>query len=394
MQPKRLAPVLAAIVALVAGGFTLAAVIHSGSDGTSARVEISIPGATPSTQNTTAPDVAVEVPRLAVRSAKASELGHHADLRSETPPGVPRSQLEANRRQQEALAQTDQLPLVTPLAATTQRGCTTRLVANRSSRRGVRPRILVPHSTISRNVPGWGDVFAIDNLFDSPSFAASSNYVIDDEGHCSYIVPESEKAWTQAAANPFAISVEMIAMDNPSIDGDYGRSAGLAKIGLVFHDAAQRWGIPLQRGLVSNCTVVRPGIVQHKDLGACGGGHVDITPYSVDRVIAAARSAGSLPKHHYASRTLCEGASGTDVQRLQGFLDRRLRNHGHPGLGRDGSYGPATERARHLVTYDLGFPRGSVRRPCASSRTQHFVRHPDKRPPSYKDRAKARAALR
>jgi N-acetyl-anhydromuramyl-L-alanine amidase AmpD len=64
----------------------------------------------------------------------------------------------------------------------------------------------VLHYTVSPNRVGWSDVNAVVAEFANPAFQASSNYVIDGEGHCAYIVRESDKAWTQAAANPFAIS--------------------------------------------------------------------------------------------------------------------------------------------------------------------------------------------
>lgn len=229
----------------------------------------------------------VTIPAQAAKEASASDVANHEGLKNETPPGVPSDQIEAAREQQDKLAQTDQLPIVSPDAAPSQRGCTSRFVRNYSSRRGVRPRLLVTHYTVSPNRPGWDDVWAIVNLFNTPSFAASSNYVIDSEGHCAYIVRESDKAWTQATANPVSISIEVV---NTGREKTLAGPAGLRKIGLVWADAARRWKIPLQQGKVAGCMVVRPGIVDHHALGACGGGHFDVTPYSVPAVIAAAKA--------------------------------------------------------------------------------------------------------
>ena len=191
----------------------------------------------------------------------------------ETPAGVPASLIEAGRAQQDRLAYSDQLPLVTPLAATEQRGCTTQTVVNQSSRRGVAPRLLVAHYTVSRA----GSREAIVRLFDTPSFQASSNYVIDRDGSCSYIVPESSKAWAQAGFNSVAVSIEFVAMGDEG-----GLSPQQVKVGArVFADSAARWNIPIQRGKVSGCTVVAGGLVDHQELGACGGGHHDIEPFSM-----------------------------------------------------------------------------------------------------------------
>ncbi len=261
-----------------------------------------------------APDTTVTAPSSAVAQAKAG-VDDHADARNETPDGVKPAVIEAGREQQDRLAATDQLPVVSPLAAPEQAGCASRFVRNYSSRRGVRPRLLVVHYTVSPNRPGWDDVNAIVSLFDRASFQASSNYVIDAEGHCAYIVRESDKAWTQATFNPVAISVEVI---NTGSEPRFMDPAGYAKLGRVFADAAKRWDIQIRRGSVSGCTVTRSGIVDHNTLGACGGGHADITPYPlqpvIDAIAAAAggakptsatdrRRCGALAYHRHTART-------------------------------------------------------------------------------------------
>jgi hypothetical protein len=275
---KRLALILALLVVLIAA--IIGAFVIFGDDGGSTverqKVVLGGPHGTPTTT--------VAVPMQAIEAAKDSEVGQHDGLRSENPPGLSDAQKDAAVEQQEELAASDQLPIITPDAAPQQRGCTTKLVQNFSSRRGVRPRVFVLHYTVSANRPGTSDVYAIAGLFDRPSFAASSNYIIDNEGNCLYIVRESDKAWTQAAANPIAISVEII---NTGHESTLAGTAGLQKIALVASDALKRWEIPVQRGRVSGCTVTRPGIIDHLSLGACGGGHHDISPFSVASVIAA-----------------------------------------------------------------------------------------------------------
>src|SRR5439155_773852 len=72
-------------------------------------------------------------------------------MKNETPADAPKSTIENAREQQDALAASDQLPIVSPDAAPTQRGCTSNFVVNYSSRRGVRPRLFVLHYTVSPN---------------------------------------------------------------------------------------------------------------------------------------------------------------------------------------------------------------------------------------------------
>ena len=277
------------------------------------------------------PTTTVTVPEEAVDQAKASEVGEHEGLRSENPPGLPAAQKDAAVEQQEELAKSDQLPIITPDAAPLQRGCSTRLVQNFSSRRGVRPRLFVLHYTVSPNRDGWSDVWSIVSLFDRTSFAASSNYVIDAEGHCAYIVRESDKAWTQAAANPVSISVEVI---NTGHESTYAGTDGLAKIGLVASDALKRWEIPLQRGRVVGCRVTRPGVVDHLSLGACGGGHHDISPFSVDEVLLAIAKARTVVKPKpllpvYKITASRPGKVRTKLTRHPDVIVAQLAKHGY-----------------------------------------------------------------
>lgn len=234
-------------------------------------------------------DSTVKVPiGAAVQVAQSPELSQPGGLRTENPAGVTPEQLDASRDKQEQLAQTDQLPIVQPDAAPQQAGCVSRFVRNYSTRRGVRPREIVLHYTVSPNRPGWTDVNAIVNLFNSPSSQASSNYVVDAEGNCAYIVRESDKSWTQAAGNPFSISFEIIATGH---EPTFCTGPCQAKVAKVIAAISKRWEIPLQPGLVAGCIPVRPGIIQHKDWGLCGGGHFDISPFQVAPFIVAAQVA-------------------------------------------------------------------------------------------------------
>ena len=235
----------------------------------------------------TKPDVTLTIPAAAVENAEKSGVAGHRAASDEAPAAASADELADAKQQQADFARDDQLPDA-PLAAPSQAGCVYRGVANQSSRGGVKPRLFVLHYTVSANRAGWDDVNAIVGLFDRPSFSASSHFVIDREGHCAYIVPETAKAWTQAAGNPVSISVEII---NTGSEASLISGAGLAKLGRVISDSTKRWGIPLQVGKVSGCKVVRPGVIDHRTFGACGGGHHDVGPYTIDAPLVAAKAA-------------------------------------------------------------------------------------------------------
>lgn len=223
------------------------------------------------------PVATLKVPLSALRSAQDGLKGHKGS-RGQAPAGASAEALRNARAQDVRLAKADNLPRVFPDAAPQQRGCVTRLVQNYSSRNGVAPRAFILHYTVSPNRPGWSDVNAVVGIFDTAAYQASSNYVIDGEGNCAYIVRETDKAWTQAAANPVSISVEVIATGQES---QYIAKPGLAKLAMVISDALNRWKIPLQLGAFSNGVLTRPGILDHRMLGPAGGGHFDI-----DQIIA------------------------------------------------------------------------------------------------------------
>jgi hypothetical protein len=228
----------------------------------------------------------VVAPAKAVESAR--ETSTHQGARDEDPGTATSAELAAAKKQQLAFSRSDRLPPTIPLAAPSQPGCRTRMVVNKSSRHGVRPRLLVMHYTVSPNRPGFQDVNAITTLFNQRSFAASSTYVIDRDGNCNYIVAEAEKPWTQAAANPVSISWEII---NTGSERPLFTKTGLKKMARIVSDSARRWHIPIRAGKVRRgCLVVRSGVIDHRAFGACGGNHGDIYPFSTAPIIAAAKA--------------------------------------------------------------------------------------------------------
>lgn len=195
-----------------------------------------------------------------------------------------------------------QKPLPTAGASAGFPGCVTRFVRNQSSRNGIRPQWQVLHYTVSRNVPGWSDVNAIVALFDRPSAQASSNFIIDAEGHCAYVVPVEAKSWTQAAANPFSVSYEII---NSGSESALMGAAGYARLKLVMTEVQRRTGIPRTAGGNQGCVPTRKGVVQHADFGICGGGHHDINPFSKANVIRVVGSPAPKPVTSHAKK-LCQ----------------------------------------------------------------------------------------
>jgi hypothetical protein len=215
-----------------------------------------------------------------------NEQAAHSDLRQEPQ----QASSPAVLQQDQALKPPGQPtpPANIPLATVTQPGCRTLLVRNFSDRGGAPILLGVLHQTISPDA-GWSGVLGNVKWFDTSAAQASSNYIVARSGgQCAYIVPETKKAWAQAGFNRVALSIEVTETGR---EGSYlplgpGRQR-IIQLMIAWH---HRWALPYQHGIVNaaSCTVVRPGFVEHKDLGSCGGGHFDDTPYSIEALIAAA----------------------------------------------------------------------------------------------------------
>ncbi len=254
-----------ALVALAALGITVN--VFTGEDG-STTITVKVKG--PSGPTTvTAPEPAVEA---------LEEDRHHDGAANERPEGIPLEKLIEGEAQREAFAERDQLPLTTPDAAPQTPGCNSRFIrTNYSSRGRVKPRLIVLHITVSPD-RGQSGVNANTAWFANPAARVSSHYIVSGDGHCNYVVREVDNAWTQAAYNRLSLSIEITATQS---QGYLLRSGGHAKVSRLVAGMAKRWGIPIRRGAVnnSNCTVTRSGIVDHVQLGKCGGNHSDINPY-------------------------------------------------------------------------------------------------------------------
>lgn len=185
-----------------------------------------------------------------------------------------------------------------PLAAQEFPGCRTRFVGNYSSRNGVKPRIIVLHQTVSRE-RGQASQDALTAYANRRSSGVSWHFLIGPtNGLCTFSVPLNMKAWTQGNANPFAFGIEVERYgDEPT----YVEGAGEAKLIAVMRELGRRFDIPMRAGKVVNCQVVRSGVVEHSDLGACGGGHADVKPWSTAPLIAKAAASPKVRKTYRAA---------------------------------------------------------------------------------------------
>jgi hypothetical protein len=152
-------------------------------------------------------------------------------------------------------------------------------VACQSSRNGVRPTIIVLHSTEGQNVPGsTKDLEGLAAFFDRLSTQASSHVATDSDGNSARMVPDSRKAWTCAGYNSMSLNVEQIGFAAQS-EWAMAELRETARWIAYWH---RNFGIPIRQSTSS-------GVCQHVDLGAAGGGHHDCGPsYPFEKVLELA----------------------------------------------------------------------------------------------------------
>jgi N-acetyl-anhydromuramyl-L-alanine amidase AmpD len=219
----------------------------------------------------------------------------------------------------------------------------TALVRNHSTRQGTRPLLWVVHDAEMPNLPKLASLHAIAAWFNNPAVQASSNYATDAWGNTVLMVPTTAKAWHVAFFNPWAIGDELIGYASQ-------KSWPVAQLRAAAELAARddlKYGIPIQHGKVAGCTIVRPGIVRHADLGGCGGGHHDPgTGFPLPRFIALVKQyadALRTPKSKTKPAAKPKPARRCKVNDVQYALNTRA--HARPQLAVDGVPGPKTRAA-------------------------------------------------
>jgi N-acetyl-anhydromuramyl-L-alanine amidase AmpD len=145
------------------------------------------------------------------------------------------------------------------------------LSRNYSSRNGTKPVLFVIHDAEMPNYPNLASLWAIKAWFNNPQAQASATWATDRWGNTIQMVPVEAKAWHVAFFNSWAVGDELIGYASQTTWPE-AQLRAVAKLNAAF-DA--RYGVPVQRGRVSGCTILRAGTVEHADLGSCGGGHHD-----------------------------------------------------------------------------------------------------------------------
>jgi hypothetical protein len=163
---------------------------------------------------------------------------------------------------------------------------------NYSAGRNGKPRLIVLHTAEgSRTIESLGRFFA------SRSAEASSHAGADDTPNTiGEYVARSNRAWTQAAYNGTAVSIELCAFARWPLAEWEKHPILLSNVAKWIAEEAAYFGIPIKALTPMQAQGASAGVCQHKDLGAAGGGHSDCGPnFPMGKVLDMARSGGAAP---------------------------------------------------------------------------------------------------
>lgn len=269
--------VLAVLLAFLAGGFAAEVVVDDGGGKTrTVRVSVGKPKPIPEgvqidagTQVSAAEEKESAARPFSVTPGAPSLANAgpdiHEDQADETPPGVTPEESADAKVTPPGIGK----PL--PPAGAQNYTCTRNYVRNYSNRApGTKVSQFVLHFTVSRP----GSLPQIRNLFDTPSFGASSTLGLELDGECEQWVPFGKKAWTQGAFNSVSESVEIVTND---LSRAQWLGAPILKRGILAQIVADRLrarGLPPTLVDPVGCTP-KAGYTDHGRL-ECGNSHWDV----------------------------------------------------------------------------------------------------------------------
>lgn len=209
----------------------------------------------------------------------------HEDAVDETPPGVPKAALQEGKRFEAEQAKT-QLSTPEPPSGAQNYRCRSHPVKNQSGLNGKRVGTAL-HFTVG------GTIESVWQLFNRPSYGASSNYGISLTGRCEQWVPTSRKAWAQLSANSAYVSIEITTND---LTRAQWLAAPLIKDGILaslVRDLQRSIGSPLKLVDPVGCNWLA-GITDHNRL-ECGNSHWDVGEHFPWAVFMAQVRRGAAP---------------------------------------------------------------------------------------------------
>jgi hypothetical protein len=245
-----------------------------------------------------------------------------------------------------------------PLATPNWPGCQTRILPTNWSNRVTSVRGIGLHYTAGGNRPGLSDMIGLTGFASSAAAGVSWHFLIDADGHCFYSVPVSKKAWTIGNLNSQTVNIEVVGTGS---ERTYpATTAGAAKLRRVVRRIAAVYGLPIQVGATNGaCSITRPGIITHWMGGPCSGGHHDIRPYDIARVVRfiATAPCNARCKRIRRQRRVVEGRRRKHARLHERYGELGCRRRMHERRLREYTRPECRRRKRRGHSQHLGITR-------------------------------------
>jgi len=148
------------------------------------------------------------------------------------------------------------------------------IVSHQSSREGGRIHAAILHTTEGGDNPkGMADLKSLGALFDTEE--ASAHLGVNVEGKIARYVEDDQKAWAVCNFNSLTISLEQIGFSAFTKEEWFKRDKQLRGAAEFLQYCHEKYEVPLRHGWVVGGTILRTGVLQHKNLGVEGCGHTD-----------------------------------------------------------------------------------------------------------------------
>jgi len=161
-----------------------------------------------------------------------------------------------------------------------------------SSRGNATCRLVTIHTA-----EGARTIESLGSFFANPANQVSSHAGADDQpGRIGVYVKRAYKAWTQANANPYCVSLELCGFAAWPLEEWHRHPNMLANCAAWIAEECQAFDIPLRLLSAAQAQGGGAGVCQHRDLGTWGGNHSDCGDgFPIGEVLAMAGGATGPP---------------------------------------------------------------------------------------------------
>lgn len=160
----------------------------------------------------------------------------------------------------------------------------TRYVHNNRSRLGIKPRLIILHTTEGYNRSGTSDLTSLASWFNGPE-KLSAHYGVDQQGNSVRMVPDDRVAYAAGTVyNSISLNIEQVAFADRTSKQQWIRDHHLQlyRVAAILADWHEKYNIPLKFSRFR-------GVCEHKHISGVWGHHDCGKGYPLEYVITWAQ---------------------------------------------------------------------------------------------------------